>query len=297
MRLFFKREPDARLQQSMDALDVFHARRWTEGPMTFASVACREQHFRMPLYGYWCDAIREKPRFHRKQWEYVYICQSLHERGRLAPGMRGLGFGVGREPLVSLFASLGAEVMATDLERSRAQDLGWADTNQHSASIDELNERTICPPEVFRARVSYRDVDMNAIPDDLAGFDFCWSSCALEHLGSIRKGLAFIERSLRTLNPGGVAVHTTELNLSSDTRTIDDNPACVLFRRSDLTALADRLTGNGYEVEPLDFTTGGDVAEKFVDLPPYRAAPHLRLQMDDFQTTSMGLIVRRPAAR
>ena len=171
MRFPFRRNPDARLREVMAELDAFHARGGQDAPRTFASVACREQHFRMPLYRYWCDAIRERPRFHRKQWEYVYICQSLHARGRLAPGMRGLGFGVGREPLVALFASLGAEVLATDLERSRAENLGWAETNQHSASIDELNDRGICPPGDFRDRVAYRDVDMNAIPGDLTGVE------------------------------------------------------------------------------------------------------------------------------
>lgn len=297
MRFPFRRNPDARLREVMAELDAFHARGGQDAPRTFASVACREQHFRMPLYRYWCDAIRERPRFHRKQWEYVYICQSLHERGRLAPGMRGLGFGVGREPLVALFASLGAEVLATDLERSRAENLGWAETNQHSASIDELNDRGICPPGDFRDRVAYRDVDMNAIPGDLTGFDFCWSSCALEHLGSIRKGLDFIERSIATLAPGGVAVHTTELNLSSAHLTIDDNPACVLFRRKDLEAIAERLRDAGHEVEPFDFTTGTDAVERFVDLPPYRSEPHLRLRMEAFLTTSMGLIVRRSQGR
>lgn len=295
MLSLFRKDSDARLRQVMRELDVFHAGAAQDAPRTFASSACREQHFRMPLYRYWCDAIREKPRFHRKQWEYVYICQSLHERGRLMPGMRGLGFGVGREPLVSLFARLGAHVLATDLERSRAENLGWADSNQHSASVEQLNERGICPPEAFASRVSYRDVDMNAMPEDLTGFDFCWSSCALEHLGSIRKGLAFIERSLATLAPGGVAVHTTELNLSSNDRTIDDDPACVLFRRRDLEGLAAALQRSGFEVEPLDFTTGSDVVEQFVDLPPYRPEPHLRLKMHAFQTTSFGLIVRRPA--
>lgn len=295
MLSLFKKDSDARLKQVMRELDAFHAGTAQDAPRTFASAACREQHFRMPLYRYWCDAIREKPRFHRKQWEYVYICQSLHERGRLQPGRRGLGFGVGREPLVSLFARMGVEVLATDLERARAENLGWADSNQHSASVEQLNERNICPPEAFRSRVRYRDVDMNAVPEDLTGFDFCWSSCALEHLGSIDRGLTFIERSLATLAPGGIAVHTTELNLSSNDRTIDDNPACVLFRRRDLDGLARRLTDAGFEVEPLDFTTGSDVVERFVDLPPYQAEPHLRLKMEAFQTTSFGLIVRKPA--
>ena len=54
------------------------------------------------------------PRWHRKLWEYVMICQALWERGMLRAGRRGCGFGVGQEPLPALFASLGCEVLAAD---------------------------------------------------------------------------------------------------------------------------------------------------------------------------------------
>ncbi|MBV5337004.1 MAG: hypothetical protein J0653_03215, partial [Deltaproteobacteria bacterium] len=71
--------------------------------------------------------------------------------------------------------------------------------------------------------------------------DFCWSSCSLEHLGSIKAGLDFIKASLKTLKVGGVAVHTTEYNVSSDEATIDNNPTLVLFRRCDIQGLVEEL--------------------------------------------------------
>ena len=74
----------------------------------------------------------------------------------------------------------------------------------------------ICPEDEFRRLVDFRYCDMNNISSDLHEFDFCWSCCALEHLGSLSAGLRFIERSLDTLRPGGWAVHTTEFNLFSD---------------------------------------------------------------------------------
>jgi hypothetical protein len=40
-------------------------------PYVFSSSLCREQHFRMPLYTYWCKKLGEAPKFHRKQWEFV----------------------------------------------------------------------------------------------------------------------------------------------------------------------------------------------------------------------------------
>ena len=56
----------------------------------------------------------------------------------------------------------------------------------------------------------FRAVDMNDIPPDLRGFDFTWSSCALEHLGTLRAGADFVVEQMTCLRPGGVAVHTTE---------------------------------------------------------------------------------------
>ncbi len=83
-----------------------------------------------------------------------------------------------------------------------------------------LNDRHLCDRQQFNRFVEFREVDMNTVPDDLAGYDFCWSACALEHLGSLDNGIKFIRRSLACLAPGGVAVHTTEFNTSSDEDTL-----------------------------------------------------------------------------
>jgi hypothetical protein len=264
------------------------------GPWVFGSGVCREAHFHMPLFAAWCERLREPLRLHRKLWEFVYIAQVLAERGALAPGARGVGFGVGREPLVALFASLGADVLATDVGTAAAIEAGWVRTGQHADSLADLNARGICDAAAFDARVRYRTVDMNAMPDDLQGFDFCWSSCACEHLGSIERGLAFLRRSLGVLRGGGIAVHTTELNLTSATRTIDRG-STVLFRRPDLESLAATLRADGHAVSPIDFAFGADAIERYVDLPPYRAEPHLRVALAArvrwYETTSVGLVV------
>src|SRR5262249_6030052 len=48
---------------------------------------------------------------HRKMWEWCAISHALEVRGMFAPGRRGCGFAVGHEPLPSLFASLGADIL------------------------------------------------------------------------------------------------------------------------------------------------------------------------------------------
>lgn len=266
-----------------------------DSPYVFSSMLCREQHFHLPLYSYWCSRIKEMPRLHRKQWEFVYICQVLYERGALRHGASAIGFGVGKEPLVSLFASFGLQILATDLDFHRAVEAGWVSTNQHSDNLENLNKKQICPIDEFGKLVRFRNVDMNAIPLDIGKYDVCWSSCAFEHLGSIRKGLDFVLNSSKLLKPGGIAVHTTEYNVSSNEKTLDNNPDFVLFRKCDIEQLGRELASNGYVLETVDFCSGNDSLEAHVDLPPYSKEPHLRLQLaGEYVATSLGLIIRAP---
>lgn len=256
------------------------------------SQACTQAQMDEPTFGFWCAAIGEVPRYHRKQWEFCYIAQALARNGMLAPGLHGLGFGVGSEPLAALFAQRGVTILATDLEQTEAQALGWVDTDQHAASKAALNTRALCAPEAFDRLVDFRVVDMNDIPEDLAGrFDFCWSACALEHLGSIALGLAFIENSVECLVPGGVAVHTTEFNCSSNKKTLD-NASTVLFRKIDFINLSARLRARGHFID-MTFDLGNQPLDTYVDTPPYSDENHLKLALADFVTTSFGIIVRK----
>ena len=83
---------------------------------------------------------------HRKMWEWLFICEALFERGMLRPGRRGLGFGVGKEPLVALFASMGVEVLATDLDPERAREQGWTETGDEYAGERAALNGTACAP-------------------------------------------------------------------------------------------------------------------------------------------------------
>lgn len=268
------------------------------GPATLSdpvSQPCTASQMSGPIYDGWCERFWEVPRLHRKQWEWCYIAQVLHHAGMLQLGRQGLGFGVGEEPLVSIFASLGAHILATDLEPEGAADKGWVATNQHATGKAALNGRNICPPELFETNVDFRFADMNAIPQDIGTFDFVWSSCAFEHLGSIEAGRAFVLNAARLLKPGGVSVHTTEFNCSSNSETLD-HAETVLFRRRDFEAMARDLMAEGFEVA-LNFDMGDQPVDKHIDMPPYALDNHLKLQLSDWVTTSFGLVARRPAGR
>ncbi len=208
----------------------------------------------------------------------------------LQPGRTGLGFAVGTEPLASMFVSMGCTVVASDMDPEEAAARGWVDTNQHAAGIDALNQRGLCPDALFRTNCSFRAVDMNDIPSDLTGFDFVWSSCAFEHLGSIENGIEFVVNAMKCLKPGGIAVHTTEFNASSNEATLTEG-GTVLFRRRDFEEIADRLVAAGHEIS-LDFTAGSLPADHHVDLPPYKQDVHLKLLLAEYVCTSYGIIVK-----
>lgn len=270
------------------------------GPADMAfnnSTFCRENDFRQPYFSYWSLRIGTIPRFHRKLCEFVFVCQGLWERGVLAPGHRGLGFGVGEEALPALFAAHGCDVVATDLAPEGATAIGWIETAQHARERDGLRRPDICPDEIFDQRVSFEPCDMNAIPEHLRDFDFCWSSCAFEHLGSIERGLEFVENSLACLKPGGWALHTTEYNILSDRETVDQG-GTVLFRRRDFEALARRLTAKGHTVAPLCFEPGDGLIDGYIDVAPFSDDISLNIAMFGYATTSFGFAVQRgPAER
>jgi hypothetical protein len=254
---------------------------------------------------HWCSELRMARIYHRKVWELSYVLQAFHENGMIEPGRRGLGFGSGQEPLSSYLASKGVASTVTDLPVEDAAGRGWIETGQHSSGLENAFHPSLVSRAVFDRLVDFRAVDMSAIPEDLAGYDFCWSVCALEHLGSIEKGLTFIERSLDAIRPGGLSVHTTEFNIE-DGPTVDNWPT-VFFQRRHFEALADRLRAQGHEVAALALDPGNGILDRFIDLPPWEhdigagtalhpwtnAPVHLKVGADGFITTCAGIIITK----
>jgi 2-polyprenyl-3-methyl-5-hydroxy-6-metoxy-1,4-benzoquinol methylase len=260
-----------------------------------------------PWVRHWCGQLKAAVVYHRKMWELCFVLQALYEAGLIRPGVQGLGFGCGMEPLPSYFAANGIRVTATDLPPDSAAASGWIDTDQHASGLDTCYMPHLIDRLTFDRHVVLEYVDMNDIPDTLTGYDFCWSICALEHLGSIAQGLDFIENSLSTLRPGGLAVHTTEFNIRPDGPTIDNWPT-VAFQRRHMEKIRQRLEAAGHRVAPFDFTLGDGPLDKFVDLPPWShdlppemnewlgEPSHLKLGFDGIVATCIGIIITKAPA-
>lgn len=265
------------------------------------STVCRYEHFLTDWYAKWCQimgfdpAVRiEVDASYRKIWEFAFICQGLFERDMLAPGRKGIGFAVGTEPLSSLFANRGCEIVATDLPSS-GHDTRWTATGQHATDADALFYANHVQAEDFKRLVGFRPVNMNhleCLPDN--EFDFAWSSCAIEHVGSIDLGAAFVKNSMRILKPGGIAIHTTEFNCSSNEDTIFEGEN-VIFRRRDLEKLGDELRLQRCRTEVLDFDVGGHQFDMDYDEEPYFSTKsrHIKLMIGGHVATSFGIIVKK----
>jgi SAM-dependent methyltransferase len=256
---------------------------------------CSASSLLHPQYFEICRLLDHPPLYHRKLWEWAFIIHHLREAGVLSNGRRGLGFGVGQEKLPAVFASHGCDIVATDAPPEIGVSRGWAVTGQHSSAISQLRFPKIVSDEIFDERVTHRACDMNDIDPTLTGFDFAWSSCCFEHLGSLEAGLQFVVNSVeKTLKPGGVAVHTTEYNLTSNDETVENGPT-VIYRKKDIEKLVATLRDRGHDVRPFAPAPDAHPLDFHVDAPPYINDPHLKLRLMGHTTTSVGIIVRRAA--
>lgn len=261
------------------------------------SQICRHETLYSPTFRWWMDELKLELRPHRKLWELGYILQALSEAGVIEKGRRGIVFAVGKERTPALLAAMGCEIMATDLADDDLRNEAWSKTSQWAGGLSGLRFPEICNNAIFEQQVRYRAVDMNAIPSDLKDFDFSWSTCSFEHCGSLELGIRFLEEQMKCLKPGGVAVHTTEFNLSSNQDTWTSGGTSV-YRLRDIVECIERLTKLGYFVEPLDLRVGTNPLDLHVDRPAssepyYTQDKHLRLQLGNFACTSIGLIIRK----
>ena len=260
----------------------------------FGSDLCRFEDMHSPEYRYICNNIFKLPViYQRKQWEWIYIYFRLLENKVLENNKKGLGFGVGTEPLAAIFANLGCKILATDAPLENNSE--WIKTGQHSSEIKSLQHKNIISNKEFNNLCSFKTLDMNMHQEIPDGYDFQWSSCVIEHLGGLDKIINFLLASCRKLNEGGVAVHTTELNLTSNEKTYD-HPSCYVFRRCDLDKLSHLLEINGFKMKSIIYNVGNHPYNYSVDIPDIKGFGndlHLRSLIAGYVCTSVGIVISK----
>ena len=267
------------------------------------STVCRFEHFHTEWFRRFASALAldnpdlpdDQRNVQRKVWEFCAISAALEQRGMLREGRKGLGFAVGKEPLPSLFASLGAQILATDLAPNASKRY-WIKSGQHASSADALFQPNLIDRDTFDTRVNFRHADMRKLDDSIGigQFDFLWSSCAFEHLGSLRAGVDFVCNAMRFLKPCGIAVHTTEYNVSSNDETLFRGNT-VVYRRRDIEQLAMTLRKQRCGMEAVDFDPGTHPFDLNYDREPFfqSGRKHLKLEIGSFVCTSIVLVIHK----
>ena len=154
--------------------------------------------------------LEEEPRFHRKQWEFVQIFRTLESLGFLNGQSRGLSMGGGEERLLYAVARRAGHLTVTDLCES---DSAWA-----GARTDDPDRslKAAAPFAVDPSCLTARRMDMRTLEFDDASFDFCYSSCAIEHIGTYHDFLEHLQEVRRVLKDDGVYVLTTEFHYGEE---------------------------------------------------------------------------------
>ena len=239
----------------------------------FSTRICTARDFRS-------DWFRESPilhnpayTMHRKAWENAFVYSTL--RAACNQPLNLIGFGVGDEPLAKHLASIGHQVLATDL-----QSHDWQHVHGGLSGMAD-------------AGLTTRRVDMNWIANDVheRDFDACWSLCSMDHLGSVWLLKRFVLNSVNVLHPGCVAVHTAEYSLCPDMPR--SGPTCYLTAADldDLQLLAAKL---GHHMAPIDWHLGSDREDHAIDYPPYPGPTHIKVGCEGNRwTTSVGIAIRR----
>jgi hypothetical protein len=277
--------------------------RWNSAhrPQQFASTishACDASHFLDIDFINVANELKEPIQWHRKLWEFASIAEigrKIINTPSPPSNMSAIGFGVGHEPLTSFFASIGFDVLATD----QPIDTGitapdWSGTTQWASNELDSWKPKILDLEMFKSKVNFRAVDMNELPDDLQKCHLMWSSCVIEHLGSLECAIEFLRRSSKLLLPGGTMIHTTEIELT-EKQKMQDYGHCAIFRPQDLIQLISTLTAEGLDAQFSFHIPMKTYQDSCISEPPYKSdKPHLKLSLFDSITTSFAIVASRP---
>lgn len=163
------------------------------------------------------NELKESPRFHRKQWEFAMIFLALKKLGMLNANMTGLSLGGGNERVLYSIAQHVNKLIVTDLYD--------ADTTWDCAKTKDPDEyiKASKPFDVDDSKIKALRMDMRYLDFEDNTFDFCYSSCAIEHIGDFEDFVRHLDEVYRVLKEDGVYVFTTELKIGSDTIKDENN--------------------------------------------------------------------------
>jgi SAM-dependent methyltransferase len=243
------------------------------------------------------NELRETARFHRKQWEFAMIFLTLKKLGFVRDDKIGLSLGGGNERVLYSIANHVKKLYVTDLyDENTTWDCA----------------RTVDPDEFIKLskpfnydenKIKALRMDMRKLDFEDNTFDFCYSSCAVEHIGDFEDFINHFNEVYRCLKNDGVYVFTTEISFSDV--TIKD-PNNYIFSSAYLNRIIEqiRLTPesdpyiaiSGHSanlpfpsnISNLCYENGKTLSENLL-----KKFPHLTLIRGKYPFTSIQLVLRK----
>jgi SAM-dependent methyltransferase len=245
------------------------------------------------------EELEEEPRLHRKQWEFAQIFRTLQARGFLNATSRGLSMGGGEERLLYAVARRVGHLTVTDLYGAGSTwDCAQADDPDRSL-------KAAAPFPVDPSHFTARRMDMRVLEFEDASFDFCYSSCAIEHIGDDEDFLTHLEEVRRVLKDDGIYVLTTEFHYGEDVIPAPHNYYFSSGFLHELVRAAGLVTFGGVDgtVSPHVFNRPvpanlsdlcADPGDAVTDLL-LKSAPHVQLLTGGLPFSSLSLVLAKPA--
>lgn len=145
--------------------------------------------------------------FHRKQWEFAVIFLALLQHKKLHADSVGASFGAGKEPIIYPITKMVSRFTATDLYSYKT---GWSTAKIEKESDCRQFVLSNAPDNFPDEKLNVLEMDMRKLSFHDSSLDFCYSSCAFEHIGHHEDFVNHLKEVKRVLKNDGVYVMTTE---------------------------------------------------------------------------------------
>jgi SAM-dependent methyltransferase len=243
------------------------------------------------------NELQESARLHRKQWEFAMIFLTLKKLGLLKSDKTGLSLGGGNERVFYSIAKHMDKLIVTDLYDDT--------TSWDCARTTDPTEFIIAskPFPIEDEKIQAMRMDMRYLDFDDNSFDFCYSSCAIEHIGEDKDFIQHFNEVNRVLKEGGIYVLTTELQFGD--ATIRDQNNYIFSREHIANLISESDIDFIYDVNvelseneinrpfPSNIINTAFHGDKSINQKLLKYFPHLVLLRGDVPFTSVLLVLKK----
>ncbi|MEM7147549.1 MAG: hypothetical protein AAF591_20705, partial [Verrucomicrobiota bacterium] len=251
----------------------------------FATQIVTQSQIDSEEYQSWCERLGEPPRYHRRQWEYVFSLKALERRSLVGPDSKIVSFGDSSRQVVSVLSAAGCYVDEEWEQQTEPAtiDLAWDVLSHISRPNKESNIENSA-----REKPQFEIIPRNYQNENYSAL---LAISSLPRLGDHKLLESFIDQALNCVAPGGVVLATGDLSLSSPNRGYFGRGKLILSAK-DLHNLEIYCTSLGHQME-LRLGQGNGPVDEYCDTAPFQSDHHLKLFSSGHIVTSVGIAVQK----